>query len=148
MLTSRRTRRRPKSSKTWRRSARSTSADATSLSRGPRLDPIGESADFIVELENGFKIYHMGVTGLFGDMKLIGEYYRPDLVLIPIGGHFVPSPADAAYATNHYLKPRFAIPMHDGTNPILQGTPAEYLRASGQTSTKVYDLKSGDSLRF
>ena len=58
----------------------------------------GEPVGFIVEMENGFKVYHMGDTGLFGDMKFIGEYYKPDLVLIPIGGHFVMSPADAAYA--------------------------------------------------
>ena len=45
--------------------------------------PGGEPAGFIIELENGFKIYHMGDTGLFGDMKLIGEYYKPDLILMP-----------------------------------------------------------------
>lgn len=45
----------------------------------------GEPAGFIVQLENGFKIYHMGDTGLFGDIRLIGDYYKPDLVLIPIG---------------------------------------------------------------
>lgn len=80
----------------------------------------GEPAGFVIDLEDGFKIYHMGDTGLFADMKFIGEYYRPDLVLIPIGGHFVLSPRDAAYAVNHYLKPRAAIPMHYGTNPEPQ----------------------------
>ena len=108
----------------------------------------GEPAGFIVEFENGFKLYHMGDTGLFGDLKLIGEYYRPDLVLIPIGGHFVLSPADAAYATNRYLKPRFAIPIHYGTNPNLKGTPAEYLAALGQTRTKVHVLQPGATLTF
>ncbi|MBI1727076.1 MAG: MBL fold metallo-hydrolase, partial [Candidatus Rokubacteria bacterium] len=39
--------------------------------------PGGEPAGFIVEMENGFKLYHMGDTGLFGDMRLIGEYYKP-----------------------------------------------------------------------
>jgi len=34
-----------------------------------------------------------------GDMKWIGEYYKPDLILIPIGGHFTMGPVDAAYAT-------------------------------------------------
>ena len=52
----------------------------------------GEPVGFIIELENGFKIYHMGDTGLFGDMKLIGEYYKPDLIMIPIGGHYVMRP--------------------------------------------------------
>jgi L-ascorbate metabolism protein UlaG (beta-lactamase superfamily) len=48
--------------------------------------PGGEPAGFVIELENGFKIYHMGDTGLFGDMRLIADYYKPDLVMIPIGG--------------------------------------------------------------
>ena len=108
----------------------------------------GEPAGFIIEFENGFKLYHMGDTGLFGDMKFIGEYYRPDLVLIPIGGHFVLSPVDAAYATNQYLKPRFAVPMHYGTNPNLKGTPEEYVRALGTTATKVHALSPGDTLYF
>ena len=68
--------------------------------------PGGEPVGFIIELENGFKIYHMGDTGLFGDMKLIGEYYKPDLVMIPIGGHFVMGPEDAAYATVQCIKPQ------------------------------------------
>jgi L-ascorbate metabolism protein UlaG (beta-lactamase superfamily) len=108
----------------------------------------GEPAGFIVELENGFRIYHMGDTGLFGDLKLIGEYYKPNLVLIPIGGHFVMSPRDAAYATDAWLKPQHAIPMHYGTNPNLKGTPEEYLRALGATKTQVHVLKPGEAIRF
>ena len=60
--------------------------------------PAGEAMGYIIELENGFKIWHMGDTGLFSDMKFIGEYYKPDLVLIPIGGNFTMAPDDAAYA--------------------------------------------------
>jgi len=108
----------------------------------------GEPAGFILELENGFRIYHMGDTGLFGDMQFIGSYYKPDLVLIPIGGHFVMSPQDAAYATNRYLKPRFAIPMHYGTHGLLRGTPNDYRRALGKTRTKLLDLKPGDRVSF
>src|SRR5438477_10617883 len=51
--------------------------------------PGGEPAGFIVEMENGFKLYHMGDTGLFGDMRLIGEYYKPGHIMIPIGWHCV-----------------------------------------------------------
>jgi L-ascorbate metabolism protein UlaG (beta-lactamase superfamily) len=108
----------------------------------------GEPAGFVIELENGFRLYHMGDTGLFGDLGFIAEYYRPDLVLIPIGGHFVMDPKDAAYATRHYLKPRFAIPMHYGTNPMLKGTPEEYVRALGQTDTKVLALSPGERVEF
>ncbi|MBS0337801.1 MAG: metal-dependent hydrolase, partial [Proteobacteria bacterium] len=65
--------------------------------------PGGEPVGYIIELENGFRIYHMGDTGVFGDMKFIAEYYKPDLVLMPIGGHFTMDPADAAYATRELM---------------------------------------------
>ena len=108
----------------------------------------GEPAGFVIEFENGFKLYHMGDIGLFGDLDLIGKYYRPDLVLMPIGGHFVLSPADAAYATRQYLKPRYVIPMHYGTNANLRGTPEEYLRALGRTTTRVKVLQPGEEFIF
>ncbi len=110
--------------------------------------PGGEPCGFIIEFENGFRLYHMGDTGLFGDMRLIGRYYRPDLILIPIGGHFVMDPRDAAYATNHFLKPKFAIPIHYGTFPVLKGTPDEYEQALGSTSTKIFKINPGDTLSF
>ena len=108
----------------------------------------GEPIGFIIELENGFKIYHMGDTGLFGDMKLIGEYYKPDLILIPIGGNFTMDPKDAAYATREWLKPRFALPIHYGTFPVLKGTPVEYIDALGKTATKVFPINPGEKLEF
>ena len=109
----------------------------------------GEPSGFIIQLENGFKIYHMGDTGVFGDMKLIGEYYKPDLIMIPVGGGiYVMNPVDAAYATNQFLKPKFAIPMHYGTNKYLVGTPEEYMLALGNTSTKVFPIKPGEKLEF
>jgi len=110
--------------------------------------PGGEPCGFIVEFENGFKLYHMGDTGLFGDMKLIGEYYKPDLVMIPIGGHFVMDPRDAAYATKEMLRPKYAIPFHYGTFPVLRGTPQEYQTALGQTTVQVFPIPPGDTLTF
>ena len=67
--------------------------------------PAGEPMGYIIELENGFKIWHMGDTGLFSDMKFISEHYKPDLVLIPIGGNFTMAPEDAAYACLLYTSP-------------------------------------------
>ena len=108
----------------------------------------GEPVGYIIELENGFKIYHMGDTGVFGDLKLIGEYHKPDLVLMPVGGHFVLGPKEAALVTREYLKPRFVIPIHYGTNPVMTGTAAQYQEALGATSTKVYPLKQGEKVEF
>ena len=108
----------------------------------------GEPMGYIIELENGFKIFHMGDTGVFADMKWIAEYYKPDLVLIPIGGNFTMDPADAAYATRELLKPKYAIPMHYGANPLGKGTPKEYMDALGNSATKVYPLNPGEKVEF
>ncbi|HEY4370699.1 MAG TPA: metal-dependent hydrolase [Burkholderiales bacterium] len=108
----------------------------------------GEPVGFIIEFENGFKLYHMGDTGIFGDLKLIGDYYKPDMIMIPIGGHFVLSPKDAAYVTREWLKPKIALPMHYGTTPQLAGTPEEYIKALGHTRTKVLEWKPGDKGEF
>ncbi|MFQ5839966.1 MAG: metal-dependent hydrolase [Candidatus Methylomirabilales bacterium] len=108
----------------------------------------GEPAGWIIEFENGFKLYHMGDTGIFADMRWIGEYYKPDVIMIPIGGHFVMSPKDAAFATKEYLKPKFAIPIHYGTIPVLKGTPEEYMRALGDSPTKVFPIDPGERLTF
>jgi L-ascorbate metabolism protein UlaG (beta-lactamase superfamily) len=94
----------------------------------------GEPVGFILEMENGFRIWHMGDTAVFGDMRLIGEMYRPDLVLAPIGGHFVMNPQDAAMAMREMVKPKYVLPIHYGTTPQLRGTPAELIQAMGNAS--------------
>lgn len=109
----------------------------------------GEPGGFVIELENGFKIWHMGDTGVFGDMKLIAQMHKPDLVLMPIGGGpFVMGPADAAMATRELIKPKAVIPMHYGTTPQLPGTPAEYQKALGSSRTRVLVLQPGDTTEF
>jgi L-ascorbate metabolism protein UlaG (beta-lactamase superfamily) len=111
--------------------------------------PGGEPAGFVIEFENGFKLWHMGDTGVFGDMKLIGEMYKPDLVLMPIGGgQFVMNPADAAFSTRELIKAKAVIPMHYGTNPLLPGTPAEFIKALGTSSIKVMAIQPGETVEF
>lgn len=108
----------------------------------------GEPVGFIIEMENGFKVWHMGDTGIFGDMKLIGEMYRPDVVLIPIGGHFVLNPQDAAMAVRDMIRPRYAIPIHYGTTPQLRGTPAEFIQALGGAGPRVLVPEPGQKMDF
>lgn len=107
----------------------------------------GEPVGYIIKLENGFTIYHMGDTALFGDMKLIADLYHPDLLLIPIGGHYVMDPAAAAEATR-MVHPKYSIPMHYGTTPLLKGTPEEYMHALGHSKTKVIVMHPGESQSF
>ncbi len=116
-----------------------TMTDAThssGIEEGGRIISGGEPCGFIINFENGFKIYHMGDTGLFGGIDFIGKLYKPDLVLIPIGSLFTMGPEEAAFAIN-ILKPKYAIPMHFGTFPPLTGTPQEFLER-----VKNYDVKT------
>jgi len=55
---------------------------------------------------------------------------------------------DAAYATSQMLKPKYAIPFHYGTFPVLKGTPQEYQQFLGQTTTQVHPISPGDRLTF
>jgi L-ascorbate metabolism protein UlaG (beta-lactamase superfamily) len=82
-------------------------------------------------------------------MRLIGEMYKPDLVLMPIGGgQFVMNPADAAMAARDLIKAKAVIPMHYLTNPSLPGTPAELSKALGGSSVKVMVMQPGETLEF
>lgn len=97
--------------------------------RGDAETPIylGEPVGVILELENGFRILHAGDTDVFGDMRLIGELHRPELAMLPIGGHFTMGPREAALAAE-LLGVRHVQPLHYGTFPKLAGTP-DQLRA-------------------
>lgn len=94
---------------------------------------LGEPAGFVVRMENGQTIYFAGDTALFGDMKMIGELYRPDIAFLPIGDRFTMGPDTAAIAAR-WLGVRQVVPMHWGTFPRLTGTPealAAHLDGSG-----------------
>lgn len=101
---------------------------------------------FVFRFENGTTVYHAGDTGLFGDMKLIGELYRPSLVILPIGGLYTMGPREAARACV-LLKPKLILGMHYGTFPELTGTPAELKRLlPAALKGRVRTLEPGESL--
>lgn len=111
--------------------------------------PGGEAVGWLIELENGFRIYHAGDTAAFGDMRLIGERLKPDLALVPIGGHFTMDPAEAAWAVKELLRPKAVIPMHYGANPLAKGTAQAFVEAMGTTSAvKVIVAEPGRPLAF
>jgi L-ascorbate metabolism protein UlaG (beta-lactamase superfamily) len=104
---------------------------------------LGEAAGFVVGLEDGRSIYFAGDTSLFGDMRLIGEIYRPTIAFLPIGDRFTMGPADAARACA-MLGVRQVVPMHWGTFPMLTGTPAE-LKSLVPAGVDVLELKPGET---
>jgi L-ascorbate metabolism protein UlaG (beta-lactamase superfamily) len=109
---------------------------------------LGEPAGFVIELEDGGRIYHAGDTNVFGDMRLIGELYRPDVAILPIGGHYTMGPREAALAVE-LLGAREVVPIHWGTFPILRGTPDELrdeLGARGLGDVLVHAPEPGGSI--
>jgi len=106
---------------------------------------LGEPAGFVVELENGRRVYHAGDTDVFGDMRLIGELRRPDVAFLPIGGHYTMGPREAALAVE-LLGVQTVVPIHYGTFPILAGTPDQLrleLAARGLASVEVVAPERG-----
>jgi L-ascorbate metabolism protein UlaG (beta-lactamase superfamily) len=115
---------------------------------GVRYIAGGLAVGYVVELENGFKIYDTGDTDVFGDMALINKFFKPDLALVCIGGHFTMDPEHAAYAVRELIRPKQVIPQHYGTYPVINRTPAEFKAALGKTPIKVLDVKPGEAVRF
>jgi L-ascorbate metabolism protein UlaG (beta-lactamase superfamily) len=108
----------------------------------------GEPAGLIITLENGYRIYFAGDTTVFGDMALIGELYKPDLAMLPIGDFFTMGPMEAAKAVE-LLGVKHVLGMHYGTFPLLVGTPQELrdeLAKRGLTDVVVEELQPGDTL--
>ena len=107
-------------------------------------DARGEPVGFVIQFENGFKIYFSGDTDVFGDMALIREIHEPEVAFLPIGDWYTMSPRKAAKAAE-LLGVETVVPMHFGTFPILTGTP-EALGKLVRPGVNVLDIKPGDTV--
>ncbi len=109
---------------------------------------VGDACGFVLEFENGRKLYHAGDTCTFSDMQLIHELYKPDVALLPIGDFYTMGPKEAAVAVR-MLGVKHVIPMHYGTFPVLTGTPAalrEALQGLGLDQVEVIEMKPGQTI--
>jgi L-ascorbate metabolism protein UlaG (beta-lactamase superfamily) len=105
---------------------------------------LGEAAGYVVKLENGQTIYFAGDTALFGDMRVIGELYKPDIAFLPIGDRFTMGPETAAIAAR-WLRVTQVVPMHWGTFPLLTGTPEQLVQHLAGTGVQVLELAPGET---
>ena len=81
-------------------------------------------------------------------MASIGQRYKSDLALLPTGGNFTMDPTDAAWAVKDLLKPKAVIPMHQVSNPLTEGTAAQFIGTVGKSSVKVVLVRPGQALSF
>jgi L-ascorbate metabolism protein UlaG (beta-lactamase superfamily) len=105
----------------------------------------GNPAGFLITTNDGKKIYDAADTGLFGDMKLIGEEGL-DLAILPIGDNYTMGPDDAVRAVR-LLAPKKVFPIHyDTWPPIAQDARAWAERVRQQTTAEAVVLKPGESV--
>lgn len=80
----------------------------------------GNPGSFLFDFKNDIKIFHAGDTGLFSDLKfVVGEIYKPDIALLPIGNLFTMDPKEASIAAK-WINPKIVIPMHYNTFPSIK----------------------------
>ncbi|MDR2966806.1 MAG: metal-dependent hydrolase [Methanobacteriaceae archaeon] len=97
----------------------------------------GSASSFLLTLESGKKIFHSGDTGLFGDMEtVIGNIYKPDIALLPIGDKFTMGPFEGAIATK-WISPKKVIPMHYNTFPIIEQNTAIFSNFIAQMTPNI-----------
>ncbi len=121
---------------------------SSTVGEGEALRPAGDPVGFVVGLGDGRRVYIAGDTGIFGDMQLIGDLYRPDLAILPIGDLYTMGPFQAAHAVR-LLGVDEVLCSHWGTFPALTGTPAalrDELAALGLEGVTVHDLPVGATL--
>lgn len=104
---------------------------------------VGVAAGYVITPDEGPVLYHAGDTCVFGDMRLIGELYKPEIAMLPIGGHFTMDPKEGAMAAK-LLGSKIVLPIHWGTFPLLTGTPQE-LASKVDTSVKVEHWSPGET---
>lgn len=119
-----------------------TMTDARHSAGGPNGEYLGEPAGYVIEVENGTKLYFAGDTAVFGDMQLIGRIYEPDVAILPIGDHFTMGPKEAAVALE-LLGVSRCVPCHYGTFPLLTGSPDELAK---QTDVELLVMQPGDTI--
>lgn len=112
--------------------------DNSDIYTGP---PVG----FLVTL-GGKTVYHSGDTGLFYDMKLIGEMNKIDLAFLPIGDNFTMGIDDAVKAVE-FLRPKTVVPFHYSTFPVIDASPGEFVMKVGEKASARI-LNPGEHIDF
>lgn len=107
----------------------------------------GNPAGFLLTTPGGQKIYLAGDTGLFGDMKLIGEEGL-DVAVLPIGDNYTMGPEDALRAVK-MLTPKHVVPIHYSTWDVIRQDAQSWAeRVAAETGAQVHAIQPGGSLQF
>lgn len=104
------------------------------------------SVGFVLRFSDGITLYIAGDTGIFSEMSLIADLYKPNIAILPIGGRYTMGPMEAAHALR-LLKVSHVIPYHYGTFESLTGTPEDLRQfAKDIPNLFIHELKAGEVL--
>lgn len=106
----------------------------------------GEACGVLIS-HHGSSIYHAGDTSLFSDMKRIGEQFKPEVSLLPIGDRFTMGPSEAAQAAA-WTQCKLAVPLHYKTFELLTGTYSEFARECERLGVPSTEVLPGHSIPF
>ena len=119
---------------------------SSSVACSDGFECIGNPCGFLIMAE-GKTLYHAGDTGLFYDMKLIGEMHPVDLALLPIGDNFTMGVDDAIKAVE-LMRPKQAVPMHYDTFDLIKADPNKFAAGAERHGAKVTILRIGETLTY
>jgi len=117
---------------------------SSAIAEGNQIVGLGSASGFVIRGAQLPTMYFAGDTGLFGDMRIIGDIYKPGIAFLPIGDHHTMGPDTAAIAAR-WLGVRQVVPMHWGTFPLLRGTPSELRRHLQGAGIDVLELTPGQA---
>jgi len=117
---------------------------SSSIEEDGRVIYTGVATGYVIQFEDGLTAYYAGDTSVFGDMKLIGEMYKPTLGFLPIGDLYTMGPEQAAVACS-LVGLKQVVPMHWGTFPLLTGTPTALKPLVEPIGVQVLELKPGET---
>ncbi len=104
----------------------------------------GQPNGILITTRDGKRLYLAGDTGLFSDMKLIGEK-GIDFAALPIGGNYTMGPEEALQAVQ-FIAPGAVLPIHYNTFPLIQADVAAWAqRVHNETASRVIVLDPGGS---
>lgn len=103
----------------------------------PPYTIVGEAVSYVIEFENGVKFYFGADSGLSADLKVIGDFYKPDVAFLGIGNYYSMDPKAAAYAANLLNPAKYVVPEHYASFPFLVQDTTEFF-----TELAKYDLRA------
>ncbi len=110
------------------------------------LEYTGNPCGMVFEIGNK-TVYHTGDTGLFLDMKLIGELDKIDIMFLPIGDNFTMGIDDAVKAVE-FVNPKKVVPIHYNTWEIIEADPEEFKRKLSDSGVEVIIMKPNDMIEI